>query len=79
MTPMHLSVNAWDLALWVVAAYVAVTALVRLMAYERDHLILRFRAQVARRRRRHAHFALARKRDASQGETGPAERPGAVR
>jgi hypothetical protein len=60
---MYASVNAWDLALWVVAAYVAVVSLVRLMAYERDHLILRFRAQVERKRRRNAQSALRQKRD----------------
>jgi hypothetical protein len=60
---MYASANAWDLALWVVAAYVAVVSLVRLMTYERDHLILRFRAQVQRKRRRNAQFAMRQKRE----------------
>lgn len=41
----------WDVALWVVAGYFAVVTLVRLMRYQRDMLVRRFRAQVAMRRR----------------------------
>lgn len=41
----------WDVALWLVAGYIAVVTLVRLMRHWRDLLTGQFRAQVALRRR----------------------------
>jgi hypothetical protein len=47
----------WDVALWVVAGYFAVVTLVRLMRYQRDVLVARFRAQVALRRQHRSELA----------------------
>ena len=40
--------DGWDVALWLVAAYLAVTALVRLMIVHRDKVLTDFRAEMAR-------------------------------
>jgi hypothetical protein len=44
-----------DIILWVVAVYVAVTTLVRLMQRRRDHLIADVQQQVNARRKRARH------------------------
>ena len=41
--------DGWDVALWIVAAYLAVTALVRLMIAHRDKVLADFRAEMERR------------------------------
>jgi len=42
------TMESWDIALLVVVAYLAVVALVRLMARHRDQLVERFRRDVQR-------------------------------
>jgi hypothetical protein len=43
--------DGWDVAIMIVAGYVAVTALVRLMLHRRDRLVEQFRAELAARKR----------------------------
>ena len=59
-----------DVAHWVVAGYLAVVTLARLVVYQRDKLVARFRAQVADERRRHAQLVLERKRQEPAGRGG---------
>jgi hypothetical protein len=40
--------DGWDVAIWLVAAYLAVTALVRLMVAHRDKVLADFRAEMER-------------------------------
>jgi hypothetical protein len=40
--------DGWDVALWIVAAYLAVTALIRLMLAYRDKVLADFRAEIQR-------------------------------
>ena len=40
------TMNGWDVALLVIAGYVAVTALVRLMTWRREQLLSEFRRRV---------------------------------
>ncbi len=65
---MFQSMNPWMVALWAVAAWLAVFSLVRLMAAERDRLVARFRAQMQSERRRQAEFILARQRRSTRRE-----------
>ena len=39
--------DTWDVVILIVAGYVALTTLVRLMIRHRDHLLVRFRRQMA--------------------------------
>lgn len=71
---MFPDVDPWGLALWAVAAYLAVVSLVRLMVFHRDRLVVRFRAQIEAERRRQAEFVLARKRHAAAANAKPAGR-----
>ena len=48
------TMESWDIALLVVVAYLAVAALVRLMARHRDQLVERFRQDVQREKRHRA-------------------------
>ena len=47
-----MALDSWDIALAVVAGYVAVSTLVRLMVAERDTLVARFRGEMEAERRR---------------------------
>ena len=44
--------DGWDVALWVVAGYLALTPLVRMMLARRERLLVRFRAEMAEEKRR---------------------------
>ena len=46
-----ISTDGWDLALLVVAAYVAIVTLARLMLRYRELLVAQFKAQIAEQRR----------------------------
>ncbi len=46
------NMDGWDIALLAAAAYIAVTALVRLMIRRRDQLVDRFQAEVEEERDR---------------------------
>jgi hypothetical protein len=67
--PMFEGVDPWEVALWIVAAYLAVVSLARMMTYEHDRLVARFRQQLQTERRRQAQFILARKRRAAAERT----------
>ena len=43
--------DSWSIALWVVAGYVAVVALIRLMAHKRTEVLAEFRGEVEKERR----------------------------
>ena len=45
-----MSMDGWDIALYVLAAYLAVRILVRMMAARRDRLIEQFRQEMEHRR-----------------------------
>ena len=62
-------VDLFEVALWTVAAYLAVVSLVRLMAMHRERLLARFRAERQTERRRHAQFVLVRKRRTAAART----------
>jgi hypothetical protein len=55
--------NGWDVALLAAAAYVAITALVRLMIRRRNHLIGEFRHRMNVERRRKKARRRAEERD----------------
>jgi hypothetical protein len=55
--------DAWDIALYMAAGYVAVIALVRLMLHERDRLVQRFRTEMLAERQRQAAAERQRKKD----------------
>ncbi len=59
---MFPSRDPWEIALWLVATYLAVVSLVRLMAHHRERLVDRRRAQLRFERHRLAEDILARKR-----------------
>jgi hypothetical protein len=44
--------DSWSIALWVVAAYVAVVALMRLMAHKRSEVMAEFRDEVEKEKSR---------------------------
>ena len=56
--------DPWQIAMGIVAMYVAVVSLVRLMIHERQRLAARFRDQLQSQRREQARLILARKRRA---------------
>jgi hypothetical protein len=64
------SVDLWEVALWAVAVYLAAASLVRLMAFHRDRLVVRFHAEIQSRRRRQALSVLERKRRTTAGRPG---------
>ena len=66
--------DPWEAALWIVAVYVAVVALVRLMAQHRRRVLARLVAEKRAERHRMAQTMLVRKRRkaaARQNLTGP--------
>ena len=44
--------DRWSIALWVVAGYIAVVALMRLMAHKRSQVMAQFRDEVEKEKRR---------------------------
>ena len=67
------SLDAWDIALYMAAGYVAVIALVRLMLQERDRLVQRFRSEMQAERQRQAAAERERKRaEAKERDRGAA-------
>jgi len=44
--------DGWSIALWVVAGYVAVIALMRLMAHKREEVMAEFRGEVEKEKSR---------------------------
>jgi hypothetical protein len=44
--------DGWSIALWVVAGYVAVVALLRLMAHKRQEVMAEFRSEVEKEKTR---------------------------
>ena len=54
------SMDGWDVALLAAAAYVAVTALVRLMIRRRDKAVSEFRKQLAEEKQRREAEQVAR-------------------
>lgn len=59
MLPM---MDPWEAALWIVAVYVAVVALARLMVQHRQRIVARLVAEKKAERRRQAQMLLVRKR-----------------
>ena len=58
--------NPWEIALWIVATYLAVVSLLRLMVWERQQLLAKARRLQRDRRRRQAQMILARRRPAER-------------
>ena len=56
---MFPSMDPWEVALWIVAAWLAVVSLVRLMTYHRDRLVARLHDQLRWERRQQAEMILA--------------------
>ena len=44
--------DRWSIALWVVAGYIAVVALLRLMTHKRDEVMAEFRSEVEKEKNR---------------------------
>ncbi len=44
--------DSWNIALWVVAGYIAVIALMRLMAHKRNEVMAEFRGEVEKEKSR---------------------------
>jgi hypothetical protein len=57
------NLDAWDIALYIAAGYVATIALVRLMLAERARLVERFRSEMLAERQRQAAAERQRKKD----------------
>ncbi len=71
---MFPTMDPWEGALWIVAVYVAVVALARLMAHHRQRLVARLLEDKQSERRRHARMLLVGKRRraaARESMTGP--------
>jgi hypothetical protein len=67
-------VDPWELALWAVAAYLAIVSLVRLVRFHRQRLVARFREQLQSKRRRQQSLILTRKERAGKhAPRGPLE------
>ena len=64
--------NAWDIALYMAAGYVAVIALVRLMLSERARLVEKFRSEMLAERQRQAAAERQRKKDEARAGRGAA-------
>jgi hypothetical protein len=58
---MFPSGDPWEIALWIVAAYLVVVALARLAVYERDRRVARIRGQIQSQRKEQAETILARR------------------
>ena len=68
-----MALDSWDIALAVVAGYVAVSTLVRLMVAERDTLVARFRGEMEAERRRQKQLDKKdRKAEKSRGKNAAA-------
>ena len=59
--------DGWSVALWVVAAYIAVIALTRLMAHKRNEVMAEFRGEVEKENRLRK-AAAAKQAKASRGK-----------
>jgi hypothetical protein len=59
--------DSWSIALWVVAGYVAVVALMRLMAHKRNEVMAEFRGEVEKEKNRRK-VAAAKEAKASRGK-----------
>ncbi|MEI8374533.1 MAG: hypothetical protein WCJ35_17040 [Planctomycetota bacterium] len=57
----------WSIALWVVAGYVAVVALMRLMSHKRNEVMAEFRGEVEKEKSRRK-AASAKQAKASRGK-----------
>jgi hypothetical protein len=57
------SLDAWDIALYLAAGYVAVIAVVRLMLHERSRLVEKFRSEMLAERQRQAEAERHRKKE----------------
>ena len=64
--------DSWSIALWVVAGYIAVVALMRLMAHKRNEVMAEFRGEVEKEKSR-------RKIAAAKAGQGLARQSGVVR
>ena len=71
--------DGWSIALWVVAGYVAVVALMRLMAHKRNEVMAEFHGEVEKeksaarpRPRKQANASRARKRRRNGSRAGRA-------
>jgi hypothetical protein len=62
--------EAWDLALLVVAGYLAVVSLVRLMAHHRDQVVERFSHQMRKQRTAKRREAASEKPAAGRRQAG---------
>jgi hypothetical protein len=58
--------DSWSIALWVVAGYIAVVALMRLMAHKRNEVLAEFRGEVEKEKSRRRTTA-AKQAKASRG------------
>ena len=59
--------DSWSIALWVVAGYIAVVALMRLMAHKRNEVMAEFRGEVEKEKNRRR-IAAAKHAKASRGK-----------
>ncbi len=57
--------DSWSIALWVVAGYIAVVALLRLMAHKRNEVMAEFRAEVGKEKGRRKAAEAAKQAKAS--------------
>jgi hypothetical protein len=62
--------DAWDVALYLAAGYVAVIALVRLMLNERARLTEKFRSEMLAERHRQAQAEQQRKKEDAKTRSG---------
>ncbi len=53
--------DGWSIALWVVAGYIAVVALMRLMTHKRNEVMAEFRGEVEKEKNRRKAAAAAAK------------------
>jgi len=72
---MFPSMDPWEVALWIVATWLAVVSLVRLMAYHRDRLVARLHDQLRWERRQQAEMIMARKRRAAARREAASHNP----
>jgi hypothetical protein len=59
--------DSWNIALWVVAGYFAVVALMRLMAHKRNEVMAEFRGEVEKEKSRRK-AAAAKESRSSRGK-----------
>jgi hypothetical protein len=60
--------DSWSVVLWAAAGYVAVVALLRLMAHKRDEVMVEFRSEVEKEKNRRK-AAAAEETKAPRGKT----------